>query len=228
MKSLKSKFKKIEEIQKPEDFPVLDFEFNKKEKINPNSKLINIENLIIKYNYKSIGPINLYIGGRERVLLTGKNGVGKTSIIKSIINQNEFIKEGNIELNPSINIGYIDQNQTLPLLNENAIDNLRYLSSNLPLNEYIHLLIKFNINKEAIYKKVFDLSGGERAKIILASIALNHSNIIILDEPTNNLDNLTVEALKKALLPYTGTLLIVSHNQDFIKDLNITRKINIE
>ncbi|MCL4392786.1 ATP-binding cassette domain-containing protein, partial [Patescibacteria group bacterium] len=130
-------------------------------------------------------------------------------------------------LNPSINIGYIDQNQTLPFQDENAIFNLNKLSPNLPLNEVIHLLIKFNIDKESIYNKVSKLSGGERAKIILASVIANHSNIIILDEPTNNLDNTTTDALKKAIIPYEGSLLIVSHNEAFIDGLNIIRKIFI-
>lgn len=227
LQSLRTKYEKIDKISQPEDFPILDFEFNKQEKINPNSKLINIENLVIEYPNKKIGPINMYISGMERVLLVGKNGVGKTSIIKAIMGQNNFIKEGDIKLNPSINIGYIDQNQTLPFQDENAIFNLNKLSPNLPLNEVIHLLIKFNIDKESIYNKVSKLSGGERAKIILASVIANHSNIIILDEPTNNLDNTTTDALKKAIIPYEGSLLIVSHNEAFIDGLNIIRKIFI-
>ena len=227
LQSLKTKYEKIDKISKIEDFPVLDFEFNKQEKINPNSRLITIENLAIEYPNKKIGPINMYVSGKERVLLDGKNGAGKTSIIKAIMGQNNFIKEGYIKLNPSINIGYIDQNQTLPFQDENAIFNLNKLSYNLPLNEVIHLLIKFNIDRESIYNKVSNLSGGERAKIILASVIANHSNIVILDEPTNNLDNTTIDALKNALIPYEGSLLIVSHSDAFIEGLNISRKISI-
>ena len=227
LSSLETRYGKIEEISKPEDFPALDFEFNEQEKINPNSQLIDIENLVIAYPNKRIGPISLSIYGNERVLLVGKNGVGKTSIIKAIMNQNPFIKGGNIKLNPSINISYIDQNQSLPLPEKNAIDNLAMLSKNIPINEIMHLLVKFNINKDVIYNRVSDLSGGERAKIILASAMANHSNIIILDEPTNNLDNTTISALKKALLPYKGALLVVSHNQEFSEDLDINRVILI-
>jgi ATPase subunit of ABC transporter with duplicated ATPase domains len=227
LNSLKTRYEKVEEIYKPEDFPSLDFEFNEKGKINPNAQLINIQNLVIEYPNKKIGPISLCIYGNERVLLVGQNGIGKTSIIKAIMNQNKFIKEGKIRLNPSMNISYIDQIQSLPLPDNNAIENLSSLSKNIPINEIIHLLIKFNINKDIMYNKVINLSGGERTKIILASAMANHSNIIILDEPTNNLDSITITALKKALLPYKGALLIVSHNKEFAEDLNINRDIVI-
>ncbi len=231
--SLKTKSEQVKRVDPPEEPISLNFTFTEPEKLDSSNRLISVENLVIEYTHNNsistIGPISFNIYGKERIALIGNNGSGKTSIINAVLGSNKFIKEGQIRLSPSIRIGYIDQNQSLPLMNSNALDNLRTLCPNIPQNEIMHLLVKFNIERQSItYTPAYKLSGGERAKIILAGIVANQSNIIILDEPTNNLDITTTDALETAISSYRGALLVVSHDREFIQNLSIEQTISIK
>ena len=138
------------------------------------------------------------------------------------------VASGSAHINKDAGVIYIDQNQTLPLLHGSALDNIRYLAPKLELHDAINLLIRFNIDKNVIQTTPgAELSGGERAKILLAGIAANNAALLVLDEPTNNLDIPTIEALEAALKNYEGGVLLVSHDRDFVKNIGTTETISI-
>jgi ATPase subunit of ABC transporter with duplicated ATPase domains len=101
------------------------------------------------------------------------------------------------------------------------------LVSGLEKHDLINLLIRFGIKKDSLVVPARDLSGGERMKVLLASIAANRANLLIMDEPTNNLDIPTVEAVESALENYSGAILLVSHDREFVEAVNPEQKISL-
>ena len=135
---------------------------------------------------------------------------------------------GEIKKGENAKIIYMNQSQSLPFKDNSPLDNLRYLSPKLELHDAINILIRFGLDKRTISStKAIDLSGGERAKVLLSAMSTNSPDLIILDEPTNNLDIPTIESLELALGQYRGGVVIVSHDQDFIENIGITEKIKI-
>ena len=138
------------------------------------------------------------------------------------------VSSGDVHASKQANVIYVDQNQTLPLPDDSALNNLRHLAPSLELHDAINLLIRFNLKKDIIQVTPgSELSGGERAKVLLVGIAANNVGLLILDEPTNNLDIPTIEALEHALKNYNGGVLIVSHDRDFVQNIGITNTISI-
>ncbi|MEO8911883.1 MAG: ribosomal protection-like ABC-F family protein [Candidatus Saccharimonas sp.] len=214
----------LEEPERPEEDVSLKFLF--KEQSSKKLNLLSVSNLITSYDgSRPIGPISFSIRSGDKLLLKGDNGSGKTTILKSIVGSVQP-SSGDVHLNKQTPTIYIDQAQTLPLPGGTALDNLRYLAPALELHEAINLLIRFALKKEVIDSTDSSkLSGGERAKVLLAGIAANNAGLLILDEPTNNLDIPTIEALEAALKDYKGGTLLVSHDRDFIGNIGITREI---
>lgn len=138
---------------------------------------------------------------------------GKTSLIRAIMSQ-----EKGINVNPSLDIAYFRQNLDNLNPDKTIIENV---AENSVQEQTVirNILGNLNIRKDEIYKKVVDISGGEKVKVSLAKIILSNSNMLILDEPTNFLDIEGIEALEKMLKAYTGTVLIVSHDRKFIDDI---------
>jgi ATPase subunit of ABC transporter with duplicated ATPase domains len=224
--SISSRLDHLEEPERPEEDVSLKFGFNNE--IEKRINLLSVSNLEVDYgDCHKIGPISFSIRSGERVLLKGKNGSGKTSIIRGILGVNEM-SMGDVYLSRQANTVYIDQNQTLPLIDGSALANLRELSPSLELHDAINLLIKFGLKKDILSTiPSRALSGGERAKILLASISAQNSGLLILDEPTNNLDIPAIEALENALLNYPGGILLVSHDRDFVNNIGVTNSIDI-
>ena len=151
-----------------------------------------------------------------------------STLMKSIYGSQK-IENGNIKFGSDVRLAYIDQEQTLPLPEECALENIRSLAPGISDKDAMHLLIKFNLPKESIVSVAArKLSGGERAKILLASIAAINANLLLLDEPTNNLDIPTIEGLQDALKSYRGAILLVSHDRDFIDGIGYDRKIQLD
>ena len=151
----------------------------------------------------------------ERVALIGNNGTGKTTILK-IINQMLEADAGEITFGTNVNIGYYDQeHQVLHMektLFEEISDEYPYLNN----TQIRNVLAAFLFTGEDVFKKISDLSGGERGRVSLAKLMLSEANFLILDEPTNHLDIVSKEILENALVHYEGTVLVVSHDRYFI------------
>jgi ATPase subunit of ABC transporter with duplicated ATPase domains len=224
--SISTRLRRLEEPERPEEDVSLSFLFS--EQATKKLNLLSVINLEVDYgNGQKIGPISLNIRSGDKVLLTGENGAGKTSIIRGIMNMAP-VSSGDVHANKDAGLIYIDQNQTLPLPNVSALDNLRHLAPSLELHDAINLLIRFNLKKDTLQTTPgAELSGGERAKVLLAGVAANDAGLLILDEPTNNLDIPTIEALEIALRNYTGGVLLVSHDRDFVKNIGITETISV-
>ena len=180
---------------------------------------VTAENLGKRYDDKLIfGNANFMIERGEKIAFVGKNGEGKSTLVKCIMKEIEH--DGNLTLGHNVKIGYFAQNQA-SLLDENltvfqtiddvAVGDIR--------NKIRDLLGAFMFGGESSTKKVKILSGGERTRLAMIKLLLEPVNLLILDEPTNHLDMKTKDILKQALVDFDGTLIVVSHDRDFLDGL---------
>ena len=162
--------------------------------------------------------LNLDIYNGDRIAFVGKNGCGKTTLTKIINGDLSF--EGNIKKGEKVIINYFAQNQNELLDPEMTImEHVENIPSQKTESQLRGLLGAFLFSGDSIYKKTKVLSGGEKARLCLCALLLSPSNVIILDEPTNHLDIFAKEILKQALIQYTGTLILVSHDRHFLSGL---------
>lgn len=151
----------------------------------------------------------------ERVAIIGNNGTGKTTILKMI---NELLPpdSGEIKLGSNVHIGYYDQEHQVLHMEKTLFQEISDAYPNLSHTEIRNVLAAFLFTNDDVFKRIGDLSGGERGRVSLAKLMLSEANFLILDEPTNHLDITSKEILEQALNRYTGTLLYVSHDRYFI------------
>ena len=199
---------------------------NFKIRINHPSGVVPIkcENLKFGYNENHIliNDLTFDLGRGEKFLIVGENGIGKSTLLKLIVGQLKPLS-GNITINEKTEIGYYAQEHEL-LNNEKIIlDNFE--GSGLSTKELRSFLGNFLFHGDDVYKKVSVLSPGERSRVALAKLALTGANLLILDEPTNHLDPQTQEMIAKTFKAYEGTMLIVSHNVDFVDNLGVERML---
>ena len=220
--SLIKKLEKLEiiEIEKVDDAS-MKFQFAKA----PHSGKIN---LIINQASKSYEDLNvlrdvkLELARGDRVAFVGKNGQGKTTLVKMIMNEIDY--SGKIEFGHQVKLGYYAQNQVDFLDNEKTILETIEESIDIGTNKNPRSILgSFLFSNEDVDKKVKVLSGGERARVALCKLLLKPINLLIMDEPTNHLDITSKNLLKKALKEYDGTLILVSHDRDFLS--NLTDKV---
>lgn len=162
--------------------------------------------------------VNLTIKRGEKVAFVGKNGEGKSTLVKCIMNEIPF--EGNLKIGHNVQIGYFAQNQA-QMLNDNitvfdTIDQVARGEIRLKIND---ILGAFMFGGEASEKKVSVLSGGERSRLAMIRLLLEPVNLLILDEPTNHLDMRSKDVLKEAVKAFDGTAIIVSHDREFLDGL---------
>ena len=181
--------------------------------------VVEIENLSKSYGSKKVlENINLVIERGEKIAFVGRNGEGKSTLSKIIAGLEDY--SGKCQIGNNVFIGYFAQQQTSHL-NENltvfeTIDNVA-IGDVRPLIRTI--LGAFLFSGDDIYKKVKVLSGGEKSRLSLAKLMLQSYNLLILDEPTNHLDMLAKDVLKQALMDFTGSVIIVSHDREFLSGL---------
>ena len=181
--------------------------------------IVEAENLSKAYgNKKVLSNLTFLVNKGERVALVGKNGEGKTTLSRMIIQDIEY--EGICKLGHNVSVGYYAQNQA-DLLNPNktVFETIDDIAVGEIRTKIRNILGSFLFGAEAIDKKVKVLSGGEKSRLALAKLLLTPVNLLVLDEPTNHLDMQSKDILKKALMKYDGTLLIVSHDRDFMQGL---------
>ena len=178
-----------------------------------------VEDAAIGYDKEVLAsPIDLDIRRKDAVALVGPNGIGKSTLLKSLIGELPFLA-GSAHLGTNVTIGYYDQGQTELNPRKTILQELWDEHPTTPEVEIRNVLGGFLFSGEDVEKPIALLSGGEKARVALAKLAMNKENFLILDEPTNHLDIDNKEVLENALIDYEGTLLFVSHDRYFINRL---------
>ncbi|MFL0439599.1 ABC-F family ATP-binding cassette domain-containing protein [Enterococcus pernyi] len=213
--SRRKALEKMERLDRPQgDEKQAHFLFNV---AKPSGNVVlQVEDAAIGYDGTILSePINLDIRRQEAIALVGPNGIGKSTLLKSIIQQLPFIR-GKETLGTNVSIGYYDQGQAELHTNKTILAELWDEHPTVPEKDIRSILGAFLFSGEDVEKTIPLLSGGEKARVALAKLAMNQENFLILDEPTNHLDIDNKEVLENALIDYEGTLLFVSHDRYFI------------
>ena len=184
-----------------------------------NSEALTTKKLEIGYKKSLLPPINLRIMFGDRVVLIGDNGVGKTTFIKTIMGVIKPIS-GSFKM-PFYNKALYFEQEYKGDLDINPLDYFRELYPRMDDKKIRDILGRYGIVGELAIKPLEELSGGELTKVRFARLSLESSNMLILDEPTNHLDKNAKKALFKALEEYPGTVLLVSHEKEFYKKMNM-------
>lgn len=178
--------------------------------------VLTVENAAIGYDGEILSePINLDLRKMNAVAVVGPNGIGKTTFIKSIVDQIPFIK-GEKRFGANVEVGYYDQTQSKLTPSNTVLDEIWNDFRLTPEVEIRNRLGAFLFSGDDVKKSVGMLSGGEKARLLLAKLSMENNNFLILDEPTNHLDIDSKEVLENALIDFDGTLLFVSHDRYFI------------
>ena len=178
--------------------------------------VLTVENAAIGYDGEILSePINLDLRKMNAVAIVGPNGIGKSTFIKSIVDQIPFIK-GEKRFGANVDVGYYDQTQSKLTPSNMVLDELWNDFKLTPEVEIRNRLGAFLFSGDDVKKSVGMLSGGEKARLLLAKLSMENNNFLILDEPTNHLDIDSKEVLENALIDFDGTLLFVSHDRYFI------------
>ena len=205
---------KIERIEKPIDEKT-DMHITLEPEIASGNDVLTVTGLSKSYEHTLFSNIDFQIKRGEKVALIGNNGTGKTTILK-IINGIVDADEGEIRLGSNVEIGYYDQEQQNLDPDKTLFDEIADAYPNLKETRIRNVLAAFLFTDDDVFKRIRDISGGERGRVSLAKLMLSNANFLILDEPTNHLDIMSKEILESAINSYTGTVLYVSHDRYFI------------
>ena len=213
--SRRKQLEKMERLDKPEAGKKAANMTFQSEKTSGNV-VLTVENAAIGYDGEIISePINLDLRKMNAVAIVGPNGIGKSTFIKSIVEQIPFIK-GEKRFGANVEVGYYDQTQSKLTASNTVLDELWNDFKLTPEVEIRNRLGAFLFSGDDVKKSVGMLSGGEKARLLLAKLSMENNNFLILDEPTNHLDIDSKEVLENALIDFDGTLLFVSHDRYFI------------
>ena len=213
--SRRKQLEKMERLDKPEAGKKSANMTFQSEKTSGNV-VLTVENAAVGYDGEILSePINLDLRKMNAVAIVGPNGIGKSTFIKSIVDQIPFIK-GEKRFGANVEVGYYDQTQSKLTPSNTVLDELWNDFKLTPEVEIRNRLGAFLFSGDDVKKSVGMLSGGEKARLLLAKLSMENNNFLILDEPTNHLDIDSKEVLENALIDFDGTLLFVSHDRYFI------------
>lgn len=213
--SRQKKLDNMELIEKTTEKPKPEFEFQTAR--TPGRYIFKTEKLVIGYDEPLSSPLDLEMERGSRIVLTGANGIGKSTLLKSLLG---LIKplDGKVEQGDYLHIGYFEQ-ETPQDIKTTCIEEIWNEFPSLDQREVRAALAKCGLTTMHIESKVKVLSGGEQAKVRLCKLINRPSNVLVLDEPTNHLDTDAKDELKRALLEYKGSILMVCHEPEFYEDI---------
>ena len=180
-------------------------------------EILEVDSLVIGYNKPLLQPISFSLRKGEKICVVGKNGIGKTTLVKTLLNIIPSLG-GTFKFNDRVKIGYFSQTE----LDDLSVTPVQYIKSffpNMTPQEIRNALARTGIKSNLAIKPLKELSGGEEAKTRLALLTMQKTNVLVLDEPTNHLDKVAKESLKEAILEYPGVVIGVSHEVDFYSDV---------
>ncbi|MDO5422863.1 MAG: ABC-F type ribosomal protection protein [Eubacteriales bacterium] len=206
---------KMERLEKPSEVSA-DMHITLSPRTVSGNDVLTVEGLAKSFDGNTLfSDLNFQIKRGERVAIIGNNGTGKTTILK-ILNGLLEPDAGYFTLGSKVQIGYYDQEHHVLHMEKTLFQEISDTYPTLSNTEIRNVLAAFLFTGDDVFKRISDLSGGERGRVSLAKLMLSEANFIILDEPTNHLDITSKEILEQALNSYTGTLLYVSHDRYFI------------
>ncbi|GMC02777.1 multidrug ABC transporter ATP-binding protein [Enterococcus thailandicus] len=223
-KSRQKQLDKVDRLKPPTNTATAVFDFP----FTPIVTTLALEttDLVIGYERPLLAPINLTIRFGETVAIRGFNGIGKSTLLKTLIGEIKQL-DGDFHFPENTKINYFSQDLTWETPLETP---LQYLSGHFPkatIKELRRQLAKAGLVNQLASEPLATLSGGEQTKVKLAQMTMNSGNLLILDEPTNHIDHETKASLQKGIQQFTGTVLVVSHEQEFYQEL-VDRVIEIE
>lgn len=225
-KATKAKFaqnlmKKLDNLEKIDvdqsDNSLIHFQFQAPPR--SGKVVVKAENVSKEYGSKMVlKNLNFEILRGEKIAFVGKNGMGKTTLAKMIVN--EIVYKGNLELGHNVSLAFYAQHQAESLDgNKTVLQTIDDAATGDMRTQVRNLLGAFLFSGEDVEKKVKVLSGGEKGRLAMAKLLLDPANLLVLDEPTNHLDMRSKNQLKKAIQQFEGTVIVVSHDRDFLQGL---------
>ncbi|MGA0012642.1 MAG: ABC-F family ATP-binding cassette domain-containing protein [Flavobacteriaceae bacterium] len=217
--SLIKKLDKIDRIEvDTEDTAVMNVRFPVS--IQPGKVVLDLQNLSKSYGDKQVlKDVSFLLERQSKTAFVGQNGQGKSTLAKIIVGELDY--QGDLKLGHNVQIGYFAQNQAEYLdQNKTLLQTMIDAANETNRSQVRDILGAFLFQGDEVEKQVKVLSGGERNRLALAKLLLQPFNVLVMDEPTNHLDMRSKEVLKKALLNFAGTLIVVSHDRDFLQGLS--------
>lgn len=211
-KAMEKRLEKLEVKEKPKELAPVVMRLGMDNPLSGKTA-VRIQGLTVQYGKKMVlNEVNLTLKANKCTVMMGANGTGKSTLIKKIMEHHP-----SVYVNPDVKIGYFSQEHETLDVNRTVLENVR-ADSNLKEHVIRCILANLYLTEQHIHKPVSVLSGGERAKVMLARLMASDVNVLILDEPTNHIDMYTAEALEGLLDKWEGTMLIVTHDRSLAKN----------
>lgn len=212
-----AKLKQIErigEVGTPSNFDTATFKSNFQPERETVEKAVVLDKLVFGYD-KPLGQINTIIKRGDKVGIIGQNGCGKSTLVKTIVHKIKAL-DGSATFGLHAQVGYFDQTSTQSFSTLTVLEDFQNEFPMLSNTEARSALGAFMLSGDDVFKRICDLSGGEKVRLALCKILRKKPNILILDEPTNHMDIIGKETLERLLSNYTGTVITVSHDRYFV------------